>query len=61
MSRKTTVYLPEPLKDAVERAAQRRGCSEAEIIRQAIAASTASLSRNGPKNCSEGSAIDDRR
>jgi predicted transcriptional regulator len=39
MSRKTTVYLPEPLKDAVERAAQRRGCSEAEIIRKAIAAS----------------------
>ncbi len=39
MSHKTTVSLPEPLKDAVERAAQRRGCSEAEIIRQAIAAS----------------------
>ena len=39
MSRKTTVYLPEPLKDAVERAARRRGCSEAEVIRQAIAAS----------------------
>jgi hypothetical protein len=38
MSRKTTIYLPEELKTAVEREARRRGSSEAEVIRQAIAA-----------------------
>lgn len=37
MTHKTTVYLPEELKAAVEREAQRRGSSEAEVIRQAIA------------------------
>lgn len=37
MSQKTTVYLPESLKAAVEREALRRGVSEAEVIRQAIA------------------------
>lgn len=35
---KTTVYLPDDLKLAVERTARRRGCSEAEVIRTAIAA-----------------------
>lgn len=38
MSRKTTIYLPDDLKSAVEHAAVRRGCSEAEVIRQAVAA-----------------------
>ena len=33
---KTTVYLPESLKKGVERQAQQRSCSEAEVIRQAI-------------------------
>jgi metal-responsive CopG/Arc/MetJ family transcriptional regulator len=33
---KTTVYLPEELKTAVKQAAQRRGVSEAEIIRESI-------------------------
>jgi predicted transcriptional regulator len=37
MSHKTTIYLPEELKTAVEREARRRGLSEAEVIRQAIA------------------------
>ena len=36
MSRKTTVYLPDQLKLAVEREAQSRGCSEAQVIRDAI-------------------------
>lgn len=36
MSRKTTVYLPDELKLAVERNARLRGLSEAEVIRQAI-------------------------
>ena len=35
---KTTVYLPEPLKRALEREAKRRQLSEAELIRQAVAA-----------------------
>jgi len=36
MPQKTTVYLPEELKAAVESEARRRGVSEAEVIRQAI-------------------------
>jgi predicted transcriptional regulator len=37
MSHKTTVYLPDDMKLALEREAQRRGCSEAQIIREALA------------------------
>jgi metal-responsive CopG/Arc/MetJ family transcriptional regulator len=33
---KTTVYLPDDLKAAVKRAAQQRGVSEAEVIRESI-------------------------
>ncbi len=33
---KTTVYLPAELKAALRRAAQRRGVSEAEVIRESI-------------------------
>jgi Ribbon-helix-helix protein, copG family len=36
MSHKTTVYLPDDLKLALEREALRRGCSEAEVIRDAL-------------------------
>lgn len=36
MTQKTTIYLPDDLKVAVEREARRRGLSEAEVIRQAI-------------------------
>jgi predicted transcriptional regulator len=43
---KTTVYLPEDLKEALEREAHRRGESEAEVIRQAIAAA---VSRPRPR------------
>lgn len=35
---KTTIYLPDDLKLAVEEEAQRRGQSEAEVIRAAVAA-----------------------
>lgn len=35
---KTTVYLPSELKQAIERAAKRRGVSEADVIREAIRA-----------------------
>ena len=38
MTQKTTIYLPDPLKAAVEREARRRGSSEAQVIRDAIAA-----------------------
>ena len=37
---KTTVYLPEALKAALERLAAERGCSEAELIRQALTSLT---------------------
>jgi hypothetical protein len=46
MDRKTTIYLPTDLKEAVEREARRRGSSEAEFIRQAIAAA---VSRPRPR------------
>jgi metal-responsive CopG/Arc/MetJ family transcriptional regulator len=35
---RTTVYLPDELKAAVERLAGERGTSEAEVIREAIRA-----------------------
>ncbi|MEX0789718.1 MAG: CopG family transcriptional regulator [Actinomycetota bacterium] len=34
---KTTIYLPDDLKAGVAREARRRGSSEAEVIREAIA------------------------
>jgi hypothetical protein len=37
--RKTTLYLPDELKAAVEREARRQGVAEAEVIRRAVAAS----------------------
>ncbi|MDQ3177335.1 MAG: ribbon-helix-helix domain-containing protein [Actinomycetota bacterium] len=37
MTCKSTIYLPDDLKRAVERVAVQRGCSEAEVIRQAVA------------------------
>jgi metal-responsive CopG/Arc/MetJ family transcriptional regulator len=37
---KTTVYLPDDLKRALERVAAARGCSEAELIREAVRALT---------------------
>lgn len=38
MAKKTTVYLSDELKAALEREAKRTGESEAEVIRRAIAA-----------------------
>lgn len=38
VSQKTTIYLPDDLKAAIEREALRRGCSEAQVIRDAVAA-----------------------
>jgi NADPH-dependent 2,4-dienoyl-CoA reductase/sulfur reductase-like enzyme len=39
MTRKTTIYLPDELKTALEAEARRRRVSEAEVIREAIARS----------------------
>ena len=36
--RKTTLYLPDELKAAVERRARERGLPEAQVLREAIAA-----------------------
>jgi hypothetical protein len=33
---KTTIYLPKELKAALARAASARGCSEAELVREAL-------------------------
>jgi metal-responsive CopG/Arc/MetJ family transcriptional regulator len=44
---KTTIYLPDELKAAVKRAAQRRGVSEAEVIRESIRTAVGD-SRPGP-------------
>jgi Arc/MetJ-type ribon-helix-helix transcriptional regulator len=37
---KTTVYLPDDLKRTLEQVATSRGCSEAELIREAVRALT---------------------
>jgi Arc/MetJ-type ribon-helix-helix transcriptional regulator len=42
---KTTVYLPDDLKRALEQAATSRGRSEAELIREAIRALTGGAAR----------------
>jgi predicted transcriptional regulator len=41
MAHKTTLYIPDELKRAVEREARRGGSSEAEVMRQAIAQAVA--------------------
>src|SRR3972149_5241804 len=47
--RKTTIYLPEPLRERIKRAAAEQGVSEAEIIRAAIDAYTSAKERPRPK------------
>jgi len=42
--RKTTVYIRNDLKREIERAAAARGCSEAELFREAIRALTENVS-----------------
>jgi hypothetical protein len=45
---KTTIYLPGELKKAVAREARQRGITEAEVIREAIAAAlTRPIPRGG--------------
>ena len=47
--KKTTVYLPDDLKAALERAAVVRGQSEAELIREAVRRLTQDVEQPRPK------------
>jgi hypothetical protein len=46
---KTTVYLPSELKRALTRAARQRGCSEAELLREAVQRITGEAGAPPPK------------
>jgi hypothetical protein len=46
---KTTVYLPSDLKRALKRVAAQRGCSEAELLREAVARITGEAEASAPK------------
>lgn len=43
--KRTTVYFPDEMKTAIEREARRRGVTEAEVIREAVAKELASTPR----------------
>lgn len=45
---KTTLYLPDDLKVALERAAAQRKCSMADVVRDALRAFTAAVERPRP-------------
>ena len=47
--KKTTVYLPDDLKAALERAAAAQGRSEAELIREAVRKLTQNAEQPKPK------------
>ena len=47
--KKTTVYLPDDLKAALERASAVRGRSEAELIREAVRKLTQDVEQPRPK------------
>lgn len=46
---KTTVYLPVELKRALSKLARQRGCSEAELLREAVARLTREAAAPAPK------------
>jgi len=46
--RRTTIYLPDELKAALERTAAAQGRSEAEVVRSAVAAATSEQSHPRP-------------
>jgi Arc/MetJ-type ribon-helix-helix transcriptional regulator len=46
---KTTVYLPPELKRALTRVARQRRCSEAELLREAVARLTGEAEAPAPK------------
>lgn len=45
---KTTVYLPRDLKRALGRTARQRGCSEASLLREAVARITSEADAPAP-------------
>ena len=47
--KRTTVYLPDDLKAALERTAAAQGTSEADVIRSALAAATSSHAYPRPR------------
>lgn len=47
--KRTTVYLPDELKDAIKRTAAAQGKSEAEVVRSALTAATADQRHPRPK------------
>lgn len=46
---KTTIYVPKDLKAALSRAAEARGCSEAELVREALRKVAASCAPPAPR------------
>lgn len=49
MMEKTTVYLPKELKRALKRLARQRRCSEAELLREAVARLTDQADAPAPR------------
>lgn len=47
--RRTTIYLPDDLKEALERTAAAEGRSEAEVVRSALASATARHTYPAPR------------
>ncbi len=47
--RRTTIYLPDELKAALERTAAAQGRSEAEVVRSAVAAATSAQAPPRPR------------
>jgi plasmid stability protein len=47
--RRTTIYLPDELKAALERTAAAQGRSEAEVVRNALAAATSDQGHPSPR------------
>jgi hypothetical protein len=47
--RRTTVYLPDDLKHALERTAAARGTTEAEVVRSALVTATADHAHPQPR------------
>lgn len=46
---KTTVYLPEELKEALRNLAAQRNCSEADLLREAVARLTGATEAPSPR------------
>lgn len=46
---KTTVYLPDELKGALKRLAEQRQCSEADLLREAVARLTGAAEAPAPR------------